>query len=91
MLSLSNRPCLNVEQLEDRLMLSTVQIFASGGTGEEQFDVLVNDEVAATFNLNNVAGELQLFEFETAEPVEASDIRVEFTNGAVAQYWGSVY
>jgi len=81
-MSISNHRSLSIEQLENRMMLSTVQVFAAGDTGQEQFDVLVNDQVAATFNLNNVAGELQLFEFETAEPVVASDIRVEFTNDA---------
>lgn len=78
----NDKQTLNLEQLENRMMLSTVQVFAAGDTGEETFDVYVGGEIAGSFNLNNVANELQLFEFETEEPVDPSDLRIEFTNDA---------
>lgn len=81
-MAIHNKQSLSLEQLEDRMMLSSVQIFAAGDTGEENFDVLVNGEVAASFSLNNVAGELQMFEFQPEGAFEASDIRIEFTNDA---------
>ena len=36
--SLQNQNLLNVEALEDRVMLSSVEIFAAGATGQENLD-----------------------------------------------------
>ena len=45
-----NQPnSLSLEALEDRMMLSSVEIFAAGATGEENLDLLVNGEVVQTF------------------------------------------
>ena len=40
-----------VEQLEPRMMLSAVQIFASGTEGGEQFQLQIDGEVAQTFEI----------------------------------------
>ena len=32
---------LSLEQLEDRMMLSSVEIFAAGSTGEENLDLFI--------------------------------------------------
>ena len=69
---------LNVESLEDRMMLSSVQIFASGDTGVESFDVLVNGEAQATFTLYGT--EQQVFSFDTSSQISGDDLQIEFTN-----------
>ena len=73
---------LNVEQLEPRMMLSTVQVFASGTEGTEQFELQINGSVAETFEIGLGTDILndQVFTFETAETVTAGDIRIEFIN-----------
>lgn len=78
-------PELSIEKLEDRMMLSTVEIFAAGSTGQENFDLLVNDQVVATFT--NVGGNVQQrdfvrFAFETPQTVTPGDIAIRFTNDA---------
>ena len=73
---------LEVEQLEPRMMLSTVQVFASGTEGGEQFELQINGEVAQTFEIalgTNILND-QVFTFETDETVSAGDIRIEFIN-----------
>ena len=82
----SNRPSNNslaLEPLEDRMMLSTVSIFAAGDTGQEAFELKVNDEVVATFE--NVGGDaasrdFRQFNFKSDRILTADDIRVEFIN-----------
>ena len=66
-------------------MLSTVEIFAAGSTGQENFDLLVNNQVVATFS--NVGGnadqrDFVRFEFETDQTVTPGDISIAFTNDA---------
>ena len=71
-----------VEQLEPRMMLSAVQIFASGTEGGEQFQLQIDGEVAQTFEIalgTDILND-QVFNFETAETVTANDIRIEFLN-----------
>ncbi|MFK7767572.1 MAG: carbohydrate-binding domain-containing protein [Mariniblastus sp.] len=75
---------LNVEVLEDRMMLSAVQIFAIGETGQESFQLKVDDQVVATFD--NVGGNLETGEYQeflwtTDDRILSADqIRVEFIN-----------
>ena len=70
---------LNPEQLEDRLMLSAVQIFASGTQGGEQFELQINESVVQTFEIES-SNTNQVFTFETAQTITADDVRIEFTN-----------
>lgn len=75
---------LSVEALEDRQMLSTVDIIAAGTTGEETIELVVAGETVATFE--NVGGDVQNREFVTlsyeAEYVAAADVEIRFTNDA---------
>ena len=78
----SNRG-LTVEPLEPRLMLSTVEVFVAGETGEEAFNVLIDGEVAQTFE--NVGGnfdnrDFEVLIFETEDTVTADRIEIEFIN-----------
>jgi len=76
---------LNVELLEPRMMLSTVQIFAAGQTGAEELTLLINDQEVQTFDhLGSGAqqGDFQRLVFNTDENVSAGDIRIEFNNDA---------
>ncbi len=74
---------LQVETLESRMMLSSVQIFAAGATGTESLELKVNDVVAATFD--NVGGDVdgrqfETLKFNTDQTLTADDIRLEFVN-----------
>ena len=73
---------LKVEQLEPRMMLSTVQIFASGTQGGEQLQLQIDGNVAETFEIaaaTNILND-QVFTFETADTVTADDVRIAFLN-----------
>ena len=79
----AQRNVLNIETLEDRMMLSTVSVFAAGAAGDEAFDLKVNDVIVSTFE--NVGGdpstgEFVQFDYHTDEKLTADDIRVEFFN-----------
>lgn len=69
---------LRLETLEDRVLLSSVQVFASGSTGEETFDLLVNDEVVESFQL--IAVEQEVFQFDTFDQIAVEDLKISFTN-----------
>ena len=74
---------LAVDVLEDRMMLSSVQIFAAGTTGTESLDLRINDVVVSTFE--NVGGDASNRQFEqltfnTSQNITASEVRLEFTN-----------
>ena len=81
-----NQPnSLSLEALEDRMMLSSVEIFAAGATGEENLDLLVNGEVVQTFF--NVGGDastrqFERFTFETDQTVTPRNIGIRFSNDA---------
>ena len=73
---------LKIEQLEPRMMLSTVQIFASGTEGGEQLQLQIDGNVAETFEIaaaSNILND-QVFTFETAETITADDVRIAFLN-----------
>ena len=66
-------------------MLSTVQIFAAGSTGEENLDLFIDGNYETTFE--SVGGDVRSrdfvsFEFETSETLSASQISVAFGNDA---------
>ena len=74
---------LELETLEQRQMLSTVQIFAAGTTGQEQIQLFVEDEFVASYNnLGNGAnsGTFRTRTYTTPETLTADDIRIEFVN-----------
>ena len=74
---------LHVEPLESRMMLSTVEIFAAGATGEEQLDVFIDDQYQASFL--NVGGDpsardFQVFTYETDQTLAADQVGIAFGN-----------
>lgn len=79
--------CLQVETLEPRQMLSAVQIFAGGTTGEEAFDLVINDNVAASYQLQMRSA--TVFEYETADPVDIDQLQIRFTNDSFDAASGS--
>ena len=64
------------------MMLSTVQIFASGTQGGEQLQLQIDGNVAETFVIGVGTDILndQTFFFETAETITADDVRIVFLN-----------
>ena len=80
----SSELSLQVENLEPRMMLSTVQIFASGSEGGEQLQLQINGNVAETFQISAPSNILndQTFSFETPETITADDVRIVFLNDA---------
>jgi hypothetical protein len=77
---LSFRPHLQAELLEDRMMLSTVSIFASGDMGDETMSLQVDGEVVQTWE--NVGTDLQEFVFESTSSITPDQVRIAFTNDA---------
>ena len=79
---------LSVEPLEERMMLSTVDVssvdvFAAGETGRESFFLLVDGEVVET--VTNVGGDFEnrqfeRFSFDLGEDIQAKQISIEFFN-----------
>ncbi|MDB4766349.1 hypothetical protein OAG71_01540 [bacterium] len=74
---------LSVEPLEERLMLSTVDVFAAGETGRESFFLLVDGEVVET--VDNVGGDFEnrqfeKFSFDLGDSIRADQISIEFFN-----------
>jgi hypothetical protein len=59
-------------------MLSTVSIFAQGDTGQESMDLIINNNVVATFD--NVSSEGAEYSYSTNEGLTADQIRIAFTN-----------
>ena len=83
--SLQNQNLLNVEALEDRVMLSSVEIFAAGATGQENLDVLIDGQVVQTFF--SVVGDastrdFQRFSFSTDQTITPGNIGIRFANDA---------
>lgn len=73
-----NQPnSLRIEPLEDRMMLSGVEIFAAGDLGGEQFALRIDSQTVETFT---VTQELGTFEFQTDQPVTADQVSIEFLN-----------
>ena len=74
---------LQVETLEERQMLSTVQIFAAGTTGNENIDLLISGEVVATYtDLGSGAntGNFRTLTYNTNDTITADQVRIAFTN-----------
>ncbi len=74
---------LQVELLEERQMLSTVEIFAAGATGQENLELLIDGQVVQTFE--GVSGDPALrdfegFSYQTARELSADQISLRFAN-----------
>ena len=74
---------LELETLETRILLSSVEIFAAGGSGQENLSLQIDGVEVATFE--NIGGDasnrvFQQLVFETDQDVSAGQIRLEFTN-----------
>lgn len=80
LVTLPSFPSLSVELLEDRTLLSSVTVVARGEMGVEDFSLLINDQVAATYT--GIGTSFQSFTFDNAEVFSHSDIKIEFLNDA---------
>ena len=74
---------LQLEALEERMMLSSVEIFAAGETGTEAFNLLIDGNVVQTFE--SVGGDFEArqferFVFDPSTPVSADQVAIEFIN-----------
>ena len=69
---------LRLERLEERCLLTTVEVFASGQVGDEAFDVLVDDRIVRSFELDSTAP--RVFAVQTSETITADQIKIRFTN-----------
>ena len=74
---------LFVECLEERQMLSTVDIIAAGATGQETIELIIEGETVAVFE--NVGGDFDNREFvtlsyNTDERISTAGLEVAFTN-----------
>ena len=74
---------LSLESLEQRQMLSSVDIFAAGETNQETLQLKIDDVVVQTwFNVGGNAntGEFEKLSFSTDGHVDASRIKIAFVN-----------
>ena len=74
---------LQLEQLEPRMMLSTVSVFAAGQTGAENLDLFIDGQYATTFNdVGGDVGSRDFVEltFSTDEVLSPGRIGVAFGN-----------
>lgn len=74
---------LSMESLEERMMLSSVQVIAAGVENTETMQLEIDGVVAQTWN--NVggdayAGQFETFTYDTPENLDVSQIRINFTN-----------
>ena len=83
--SFQNQSLLHVEALEERMMLSSVEIFAAGVNGQENLDLLIDGQVVQTFF--NVGGDastrsFERLTFDTDQTVTPGNIGIRFSNDA---------
>ena len=67
------------------MMLSSVEIFAAGATGEENLELLIDGEVVQTFFAvggDASTGAFQRLTFETDQPITPGNIGIGFSNDA---------
>lgn len=67
---------LHVEHLEERILLSTVQIHAIGTEGDEAFNLKIDDQVVASWTLDGSG----VYSYESADTITADQIKIEFVN-----------
>lgn len=73
----SDHEVLVVESLEPRVLLSSVAVTAYGQTGEEQFDLIIKNEVVASFQADTNADD---YTYSSEDTFSAGDVRIQFTN-----------
>ena len=75
---------LNVENLEPRMMLSTVQIFAAGSEGGERMALQIDGAEVASWNVAGGAdsGNFQTYTYNTANTISADQVRIVFSDAA---------
>ena len=71
------------EALEPRKMLATVSVHAAGATGDEAFNLIINNQLVETFH--DIGGDpeardFESFDYVTDGDVTADQIQVEFIN-----------
>jgi hypothetical protein len=74
---------LFLESLEERMMLSTVQVIAAGTTGAENIELQIDGATVESWNDigdGAYSGQYVTRTFDTAENVSADQIRIVFTN-----------
>ncbi|QEG23463.1 PQQ-dependent sugar dehydrogenase [Mariniblastus fucicola] len=80
----SNEPAtLAAESLEDRQMLSSVQIIAAGVENTESMSLEISGQVVQTWNNiggDAYAGQFQTFNYNTPDDVSIGNVRVNFLN-----------
>ena len=74
---------LSFEALEPRKMMAAVSVFAAGETGDEAFNLIINNQLVETFH--DVGGDIETRDFQqftvhTDSPVSADQVQVEFIN-----------
>ncbi len=79
---LTARDRLEVENLEDRMMLSTVQVFAAGVEGPEVMELQINGATVQSYDVGGDAygGQFETYNYSTAATVNADDVRIQFAN-----------
>ncbi len=89
----SARPKLAFENLEDRKLLATLDIFAAGTSGTEQINLVVDNQVVATFDdlgTGAYANRFNKLSYQSEETISAGDIRIEFVNDAYTPVYRDV-
>ncbi len=82
---------LQLENLEDRVMLSSVEIFAAGETGTEAFNLLLDGNVVQTFDSvggNFESRHFERFVFDSNDPITADRVEIEFINDSFNEHTG---
>lgn len=74
---------LLIESLEDRMMLSTVSVFAIGATGEEIINVQVDGQGTIATIDSLPTDDFQEFQFFVDSSVSANDVRINFINDSL--------
>ncbi len=79
---MNNHLEFQLEELECRRLLSTVQVLAAGYRGEEIIELQVDQTTVATWQLNDSATsrQFQTFEYQTNANLSGDQIRIRFTN-----------
>ena len=73
---------LQVENLEPRMMLSTVDIAAAGFEGGEQMELQIDGQTVETWTVTSGAADRQfsLYSYTTPETITADQVRIRFIN-----------
>ena len=73
---------LQVESLEPRMMLSTVNIAAAGFEGGEQMELQIDGQTVESWTVSSGAAERQfsLYNYTTPDTITADQVRIRFVN-----------